>query len=317
MSSGAPIRFEQLRKSYGQTVAVQDFSLEVHPGEIFGMIGPDGAGKTTAMRVACGLLLPESGHVFIAGFDSATETARIKEHLGYMPQRFSLYPDLSVAENLRFFADMYHVPEAERAERENRLMQFSRLESLRKRRAGKLSGGMKQKLALSCILIHTPDVLILDEPTTGVDPISRQEFWQILQDLASEGRAILVSTPYMDEALLCHRVALVHQGRIIAQGTPDEATAQFRRRLLEVSGPDLDNARKILNTLTQNGVAVNRFGDRLHVAFDTGEQAQKVDEVLSGIRVDKKEIEPTIEDAFVELMGSAPDGQKETRSHRP
>ena len=220
-----------------------------------------------------------------------------------MPQRFSLYPDLTVAENLRFFADMYRVPEAERMERENRLMQFSRLDAFRKRRAGKLSGGMKQKLALSCILIHTPDVLILDEPTTGVDPISRQEFWQILKDLATEGRALLISTPYMDEALLCHRVALVHQGRIIAQGTPDEVTAQFQRKLLEVTGPDLDRARKTLMKLECKGLSVNRFGDRLHVVYDTDEQKRIVGENLAGMKVSAEKIGPTIEDAFVELMG--------------
>ena len=305
MSEVAPIRFEQLRKSFGDTVAVAQLSLDVHAGEIFGMIGPDGAGKTTAMRVACGLLLPDAGRVLITGRDSAKETRLVKEHLGYMPQRFSLYPDLSVEENLRFFADMYHVPPDKRAEREQRLMQFSRLGEFREWRAGKLSGGMKQKLALSCILIHMPDVLILDEPTTGVDPVSRQEFWQILKDLAQEGKALLVSTPYMDEALLCHRVALMHHGRVIATGTPPEVTAQFRRKLMEVKGPDLNHARKVLIELEKDGVDVNRFGDRLHVVYDTETQARAVKENLTGLNLSLEEIAPTIEDAFVGLMGKS------------
>lgn len=303
MSVAAPIRFEQLKKSFGETVAVDGLSLDVHAGEIFGLIGPDGAGKTTAMRIACGLLLPDAGRVLITGRDSAKETTQIKEHLGYMPQRFSLYPDLSVAENLRFFADMYNVSPAERVEREQRLMQFSRLEPFRGRRAGKLSGGMKQKLALSCILIHTPDVLILDEPTTGVDPVSRQEFWQILKELSQEGKALLVSTPYMDEALLCHRVALMHRGRIIASGTPDDVTAQFGRKLIEVKGPDLVRARKELMGMESKGIDVNRFGDRLHIVYDSSDQAQAVTRKIAGMDVTTEEIAPTIEDTFVELMG--------------
>ena len=176
------------------------------------------------------------------GRDSTRETARRREHLGYMPQRFSLYPDLTVAENLRFFADLFGVPAAERARREAELMEFSRLGPFRERRAGQLSGGMKQKLALSCTLIHTPEVLVLDEPTTGVDPVSRREFWRILRELAGRGLALLVSTPYMDEAGLCDDVVLMHEGRAIARGTPDEVAAAFPRRLLEVRGAGLPAA---------------------------------------------------------------------------
>jgi len=307
-----PIRFQQLRKSYGSLVAVAELSLDVAAGEIFGLIGPDGAGKTTAMRVACGLLLPDSGDVHIAGFSSSTQTAEIKKHLGYMPQRFSLYPDLSVEENLRFFADLYEVPEQERREHEERLMQFSRLGPFRTRRAGKLSGGMKQKLALSCNLIHTPEVLILDEPTTGVDPVSRQEFWQILRELAAEGKALLVSTPYMDEALLCHRVALMHHGHVIASGTPPEVTQKFARRLVEVKGHDLSAARKTLTDLEREGIDVNRFGDRLHLVCDTPEQEQLVHTRLSGLDLSIQAIPPTIEDTFVALMADEKNGAVST-----
>lgn len=301
-----PIHFENLRKSYSDALAVADLSLDVQAGEIFGLIGPDGAGKTTAMRIACGLLLPDAGDVRIAGHSSVSEPRRIKKHLGYMPQRFSLYPDLTVAENMRFFADLYDVPDAIRTEHEERLMQFSRLAPFRHRRAGKLSGGMKQKLALSCNLIHTPDVLILDEPTTGVDPVSRQEFWQILKELTNEGKALLISTPYMDEALLCHRVALMHQAHIIAAGTPDEVTRQFQRRLLEIKGPDLNSARKALAELESEGVDVNRFGDRLHAVYDTRDQEQTIRAKIVSLDVIVRPVEPTIEDTFVALMNKSP-----------
>jgi ABC-2 type transport system ATP-binding protein len=294
--------FEDLRKTYGDTVALEGLSLDVHSGEIFGLIGPDGAGKTTAMRIACGILLPGGGSAHIMGLDVVKQPMKVKEHIGYMPQRFSLYPDLTVAENLRFFADLYGVPRAERLEREQRLMQFSRLEPFRKRRAAQLSGGMKQKLALSCTLIHTPDVLILDEPTTGVDPLSRQEFWGILRELASTGQALLVSTPYMDEALLCNRVALMHRGRVLALGTPQEVTARFNRKLLEITGPGLNDARRILNQDGIAGISVARFGDRLHVVYDTVGQEQAIGQRIAQANVEHRAVEPTIEDTFVALM---------------
>jgi ABC-2 type transport system ATP-binding protein len=303
MSAPLPaIRFENLRKRYGNTTAVEELSFEVNAGEIFGLIGPDGAGKTTAMRIACGLLLPDAGDVWVAGRSSVTEPAQIKQRLGYMPQRFSLYPDLTVAENLRFFADLYDVPDEVRREHEERLMQFSRLGPFRDRRAGKLSGGMKQKLALSCNLIHTPEVLILDEPTTGVDPVSRREFWEILKELAEQGTALLVSTPYMDEALLCRRVALMHQGRVIALGTPDEVTRRFVRRLIEIKGSGLNSARQALSSLEREGIQTNRFGDRLHVVFDTSVQEQTIRAQMTGLSVSVMAIPPTIEDTFVALM---------------
>jgi ABC-2 type transport system ATP-binding protein len=299
------LSFDGLRKTYGDTVALEGLSLDVRAGEIFGMIGPDGAGKTTAMRIACGLLLPDSGTAQVMGYDVVKQPAAIKNHIGYMPQRFSLYPDLTVAENLRFFADLYEVPRAERLERERRLMQFSRLEPFMKRRAGQLSGGMKQKLALSCTLIHTPDVLILDEPTTGVDPLSRQEFWNILRDLASSGQALLVSTPYMDEAQLCHRVALMHRGKALAVGAPDTIPRKFTRRLLEITGSDLNAARHVLNEEHElEKITVARFGDRLHIVYDTDAEAQTIFRRLAKVNVTYRPVEPTIEDTFVALMGN-------------
>jgi ABC-2 type transport system ATP-binding protein len=303
-SSQTRLQFRQLSKRYGETTALDELSLDVHSGEIFGLIGPDGAGKTTAMRIACGLLLPDSGTATVMGHDAIKEPLMVKEHIGYMPQRFSLYPDLTVAENLRFFADLYGVPKQERAARQERLLQFSRLEPFQKRRAGKLSGGMKQKLALSCTLIHTPSVLVLDEPTTGVDPLSRQEFWTILRELTQTGQALLVSTPYMDEAMLCNRVALLHRGRVLTSGTPAEIPAAFHRKLLEISGTELDATRRILVGNGIAGIAVSRFGDRLHIVFDTPEQERQIRTRLTNLNVLCRPIPPTIEDTFVALMNS-------------
>jgi ABC-2 type transport system ATP-binding protein len=297
------LRFHEVSKRYGATVALEGLSLEVKAGEIFGLIGPDGAGKTTAMRIACGLLLPDGGDVHVLNYDVVKNPMAVKEHIGYMPQRFSLYPDLTVSENLRFFADLYEVPRAERAAREERLMQFSRLEPFRTRRAGQLSGGMKQKLALSCTLIHTPDLLVLDEPTTGVDPLSRQEFWMILRDLAASGQALLVSTPYMDEAQLCKRVALMYRGKAMSIGTPEEITARFSRRLLEVAGEDLGAVRRLLAHDHVKGLTVARFGDRIHIVYDYDDQESAVRALLKDCRIRVCSVSPTIEDTFVALMG--------------
>jgi len=301
----AAIEVESLEKRYGDTVAVADLSFSVASGEIVGLIGPDGAGKTTTMRTLCGLLRPDAGVTRVAGYDSARETHGVKDHVGYMPQRFSLYPDLTVAENLQFFADLYGVTGAERKRLEGRLMEFSRLGPFRARRAAQLSGGMKQKLALSCTLIHTPKVLILDEPTTGVDPVSRREFWRILRELASDGLALLVSTPYMDEAAMCHRVVLMHRGHAIALGTPEEITARFPRRLVEVRGPGLREARRRLMEAADLSVSVNRFGDSLHVVHDDDVAPDDIAARVSDLDVTVGAVAPSIEDTFVELMAVA------------
>lgn len=299
------IVLDDLRKSYGPTPALQGLSLTVPAGQICGLIGPDGAGKTTAMRIVCGLLRPDSGHATVLGHDCTRESPAIKPHLGYMPQRFSLYPDLTVAENLRFFADMFGVGGAERTTREAELMAFSQLGSFRDRRAGHLSGGMKQKLALSCTLIHTPDVLILDEPTTGVDPVSRREFWRILRELAGRGLALLVSTPYMDEAGLCDMVILMHAGQAIARGTPAEVALSFPRRLLEVRGPDLAAAIERLRADSVPGTDTRRFGDRLHLIHDDDAQAAAVRARLGGLDVEVVPATAGIEDVFVALLEAA------------
>lgn len=300
-----PIEVDSLAKSFGDTVAVAGISFQVGRGEIVGLIGPDGAGKTTTMRTLCGLIHPDSGTTAVAGFDSAREPRGVKENVGYMPQRFSLYPDLTVAENLRFFADLFGVAGDERRRLEKRLMEFSKLGPFRSRRAAQLSGGMKQKLALSCTLIHTPKVLILDEPTTGVDPVSRKDFWRILRDLVGDGLSLLISTPYMDEAMLCHRVVLMHRGRAIAQGPPDEVAKQFRRCIVEIKGPGLLEARRRLSEARDLDVSIHRFGDSLHVVHDADVSPGTIAERVSDLNVTQETVSPSIEDTFVELMGES------------
>ena len=299
------IVLDGLFKSHGAVPAVRGLSLSVPAGTICGLIGPDGAGKTTAMRILCGLLRADRGAASVLGHDCANAARAVKQHLGYMPQRFSLYPDLTVAENLRFFADLYGVPAAERRQRDAELMAFSRLEPFRGRRAGQLSGGMKQKLALSCTLIHTPAVLILDEPTTGVDPVSRREFWRILRDLAGRGLALLVSTPYMDEAALCDDVVLMHAGRALAQGAPVAVAASFPRRLLEVTGIDPAAAGRRLCEAAVAGLDVQRYGDRLHLMYDDQAQAAAAARALAGTGAVLTPLAAGIEDVFVDMMARA------------
>ncbi len=302
------ISLRDIGKSYGDVLAVEQLTLSVQRGEIFGLIGPDGAGKTTAMRIACGLVRPDRGEAKLMGYDSVLQARKVKEHLGYMPQRFSLYPDLSVAENLRFFADLFGLSRAEREEREADLFSFNRLQPFRERRAGALSGGMKQKLALSCTLIHRPAVLILDEPTTGVDPVSRKEFWSILTDLAAAGLALWVSTPYMDEAALCQRVALMHRGRLIAQGTPEEVITRFPQRILEARGRDVFHVTERMKAEGPAGAQAHRFGDRVHILHDTSEQEMSIRELLASLDISLRVATPTMEDVFVSLVGPGAGG---------
>ncbi|MGA8342905.1 MAG: ABC transporter ATP-binding protein, partial [Candidatus Sulfotelmatobacter sp.] len=209
-----------LTKNFPNVRAVGQLSFAVHAGEIFGLVGPDGAGKTTTLRMLAGIMPPDEGTAFVGGFNVVDDPEGAKHHLSYMPQRFGLYEDLTVDENIRFYGDLFGVKKAERDERSTQLLQAAGMREFRKRLAGKLSGGMKQKLGLVCALIHRPKVILLDEPTTGVDPVSRRDFWRILYELASQGVAILTSTAYLDEAERCHRVALLHQGRLLFCDTP-------------------------------------------------------------------------------------------------
>jgi ABC-2 type transport system ATP-binding protein len=307
-SQHSGIEITGLHKRYDGVEALKGVTLSVPPGEIAGLIGPDGAGKTTAMKIICGLLRPDAGVVRVAGLDGAAGSDRVKKLVGYMPQRFSLYPDLTVSENLRFYADLFGISGNARVELESKLMSFSRLEPFRDRRAGDLSGGMKQKLALSCTLIHKPKVLLLDEPTTGVDVVSRREFWSIMRSLAGDGLALLVSTPYMDEAMLCDRIVLIRRGEVIASGTPDEVTNLFSRRLMEIRGAGQSAALARLRSAKGSGLEVHRFGDRLHVIYEAAAGEREIRAMLEGLDVNVLPIPPSIEDTFVDLTARAEEG---------
>ncbi len=296
---------QNLRKAYGPVAALGGVDLQVDSGIMYGLIGPDGAGKTTLLRILCGLVLPDAGEVRVLGFDPLREPEKIKAGIGYMPQRFSLYPDLTVAENLRFFADIYRVPKNERERLTQRLLEFSRLGPFARRKAKALSGGMKQKLALSCTLIHTPKLLILDEPTTGVDPVSRGEFWDILNDLRRQGVTVLVTTPYMDEAARCDRITLMYQGQALSQGSPEEIIGLFPHELIRVYTTRPQSAAAVLRA-SSSFKSVHVFGDRLHViaaaASPAGAQIrtqlEKVHLPFSTIAAAR----PELEDLFVYLV---------------
>jgi len=286
--------------------AVNGLTLTVDEGEIFGLIGPDGAGKTTAMRLMLGILKPDSGEGKVGSFDLIRESESISTLTGYVSQRFSLYGELTVQENLELFADLYGVAENDRGPRLQRLMQFSRLENFRDRLARNLSGGMKQKLALSCALIHTPKLLLLDEPTTGVDPLSRRDLWRLLFELWQEGVTIIISTPYMDEAERCSRVGFLNKGVLIASGRPDELRRKFQGTIFEVFTERRFAAKDVLSQVP-HVVDVNIFGEGIHVTADTTNAADAEAQIRNalqsgGLAVQSlREVEPTIEDVFFQL----------------
>jgi ABC-2 type transport system ATP-binding protein len=296
-----------LRRTFGATVALDALDLTVATGEIFGLVGPDGAGKTTTMRMLTGILTPTAGTARVAGCEVQRDSERLKDEIGYMSQRFGLYPDLTVAENIDFYADVYGVPRRGRAERVDRLLGFSNLTPFRQRQAGNLSGGMKQKLGLACALIHTPRVLFLDEPTNGVDPVSRRDFWRILYQLVRDGVTLFVSTAYLDEAERCNRVALLHEGRLIGLGTPDEVKAMMPGALFEVRTADPRRAAAVLRERFP-GRPVGLFGDRVHltVAQADGAEAETRAALQSaGLELTSlRRIEPTLEDVFIAVIGA-------------
>lgn len=302
--AAAVIATEQLTRRFGSTTAVDAVSFEVRPGEVFGLLGPDGAGKTTLFRMLAAILEPTAGTAHLGGADVRRDPERVKDRTGYMPQAFSLYGDLTVRENLRFVADVFGVPRDQVPPRLARLLAFSRLGPFLHTRAEHLSGGMRQKLALAATLIHEPEVLLLDEPTTGVDPVSRREFWQILYDLNTQGKTVVVATPYMDEAERCTRVALMHQGRILAVDTPAGMVAQMEGVILEVvASPQRRALLAARETAEVRGASV--FGHALHLVLPAPEAGPRVVDALrtSGIAVgDARVIEPSLEDIFVSLV---------------
>ncbi len=303
----------ELTRSFGETTAVDRVSFEVARGELFGIVGPDGAGKTTTLRMLAGVMRPTSGRATIEGIHVTDDPERAKPLLAYMAQRFGLYQDLTVRENLDFYADLYRVPRSERPARLERLYRFSRLGEFERRLAGNLSGGMKQKLALSCALIHQPRVLLLDEPTFGVDPISRRKLWIILHEMVASGITVLVSTSYLDEAERCDRLALLHHGRILALDTPDALLRRLPGVLLEVRSPAPRQARELLLTLP-GIVSAALFGDTLHVLAQAQEAwgaalkcLEEEGVPLEGTRV----LEPGLEDVFLFLV-QGPQAHSET-----
>jgi ABC-2 type transport system ATP-binding protein len=299
------IQTTHLTKSYESLTAVKDLNLDVKTGEIFGLVGPDASGKTTTLRMLCGILPPDGGEATVAGSDIRKETESLKEKVGYLPQRFGLYGDLTVLENIHFYGDLYQVPKKIRRERIERLLRFANLEPFGKRRAQDLSGGMKQKLGLICALIHTPRVLFLDEPTTGVDPLSRRDFWIILYDLLKEGVTILFSTSYLDEAERCSRVGLIYQGDLLIADTPSAVKARIGGKILELRIENRQKGMKILEGINAIRSLV-LSGDKIHLLVDDPEKAEKaVREVLKGERteiLDLVVVRPTLEDAFVSIV---------------
>jgi ABC-2 type transport system ATP-binding protein len=308
VSADLAVRVEELSKRFGAFTAVDRVSFEVRPGEVFGFLGPNGAGKTTTIKMLNGLLVPSSGRGHVAGFDVMTETEAIRRHIGYMSQLFSLYPDLTVEENIAFFSGLYGVARSRRAARRDWVLEMAGLTDQRTRLTGELSLGWKQRLALGCAVLHEPPILFLDEPTSGVDPISRRSFWDLIYVLAAQGTTVFVTTHYMEEADYCHRLALMNRGRLIALDTPAGLRRAMAHPLLEVKADDSLKAIDTLKGLPEV-VEVALFGRALHVTVtdaDAGRAAVVSALSAQGGRVeDVREIVPSLEDVFIGLVQAA------------
>jgi ABC-2 type transport system ATP-binding protein len=315
----AAVELRGLRRRFGDTVAVDGLTLDVRAGELFGIVGPDGAGKTTTLRMLAGVLRPSEGRALVDGVDVGEDPEGVKPRIAYMAQRFGLYEDLTVRENLDFYADLYGVPRPERPQRIERLYAFSRLGEFSDRLAGKLSGGMKQKLSLSCCLVHRPRVLLLDEPTFGVDPISRRELWLILHEMIAEGVTIVVTTSYLDEAERCDRVVLLDQGRTLALDTPAALQASLPGRMISIV---TDRPRVARDTLRAAAWvrSAHLFGDALHVRVDDGSDDARIRAELerSGVEWSSLEpVRPSLEDVFMDRLGGARSGSAPASGRAP
>jgi ABC-2 type transport system ATP-binding protein len=300
------VRTEGLSKAFGPVEAVRSLDLEIRGGEMFALVGPDGAGKTTIIRLLCGILKPDSGRASVLGYDLGKSAEEIKSRIGYLSQRFSLYGDLTVDENVEFFAEIHGVSQF--AERRGELLELMRLTPFRGRLTDRLSGGMRQKLALACTLIHAPLLLLLDEPTTGVDPVSRRDFWRILSDLVRTGITIVMTTPYMDEAERCGRVALLNGGAVLAAGSPRELKSLVTGTVVEIVCEDVRTAARLLRG-TPGLREVQMFGDRLNVIVDDPEEGRgRIRAVLSGSGIGilgERTVPSTLENVFISVVGEA------------
>jgi len=299
------IETHDLTKQFKNVTAVDGLNLSIRRGEIFGLLGPDGAGKTTTIRMLCAIMDPREGNAYVAGFDTVKKPEEIKKRIGYMPQQFSLYGDLTVLENLVFFADIFQVKQEDRKTRITGLLEFARLNEFRGRRAAHLSGGMQKKLALACTLIHSPEIIFLDEPTTGVDPVSRREFWDILTSLHLSGVTLFISTPYMDEAERCSRVALMFEGSIIVCDAPAHIKGLVEGELLELRPDRLREASHIIEGLP-GVLEVQTYGDLLHVFVDhAARRTTAIQETLAGAGIvaeGLRQTRPRMEQAFISLI---------------
>jgi ABC-2 type transport system ATP-binding protein len=304
--NGPAVSLTALTRRFGDVVAVNALTLDVAQGELFGIVGPDGAGKTTLLRMLAGVLPPTSGNATVLGHDVGRDPERVKHHIAYMAQRFGLYEDLTVRENIMFYADLYRVPKTERPKRLERLYAFSRLGEFEHRLAGKLSGGMKQKLSLCCALIHHPSVLLLDEPTFGVDPISRRDLWLILHEMVAEGVTIVVTTSYLDEAERCDRVAMLHEGNLLALDTPVRLQQSLGGAMYELHSESAREVRVAARSIA--GVrAATLFGDAVHVLTETATDASWLQVELDKrgvVNASVAAIVPSLEDVFISLVGS-------------
>lgn len=298
------VRFDGLTRRFGDFVAVDNISLSIKKGEIFGFLGPNGAGKSTTIKMLCGLLLPTSGSGFVGGYDIMKESEEIKKNIGYMSQRFSLYDDLTVEENINFFSGIYGVSKGKKRERMEWVLEMAGIRDKRNAVTRTLPAGFKQRLALGCAILHEPPIIFLDEPTSGVDPISRRNFWDLIYGMAKGGTTVFVTTHYMDEADYCDRLALIYRGKVIAEGTPNEMKQKYMKRdVLEI---EVERVVEAMEMLSRNGIDAAIFGSLLHATVDNAESAiSQIKGILgeTGITVSRIEkIVPSLEDVFVTLI---------------
>jgi ABC-2 type transport system ATP-binding protein len=295
---------ENITKRFDDLTAVDGLNLQIHEGESFALLGPDGSGKTTTMRLLCGIISPDSGTIMINDMDIYKHGDRARERIGYMPQRFSLYENLSILQNINFFSDLYNVDKSIRHKRIDEYLEFTRLKPYGRRLAKQLSGGMRQKLALICSIIHNPPILLLDEPTTGVDPVSRRDFWKILHRLLAEGLTLMISTPYMDEAERCNKIGLIHKGKILLVDTP---TGLKKQMLGEVVEMKCNNPRQVsdLIKLNKSVLSIQTFSDKIHIILKEDTDIQEILSYLNERNInisDVKKVSPSVEDAFISRL---------------